>query len=89
MCLMMSLFIDLSLIALGWVLYCLAMNKEHQQVCREEIREVLAGRATDDITWWGFFCCLTSKFYEVIYSVKHFNMHHNEFIVMSLYNYVV
>ena len=51
MCLMMSLSIDPSLIGLGWVLYCLAMNKEHQQVCRKEIREVLAGRDSDDITW--------------------------------------
>ena len=51
MCLVMSLSIDLSLVALGWVLYCLAMNKEHQQVCRKEIREVLAGRDSDDITW--------------------------------------
>ena len=51
MCLMMSVSINPSLIGLGWVLYCLAMNKEHQQVCRKEIREVLAGRDSDDITW--------------------------------------
>ncbi|XP_065910276.1 cytochrome P450 4B1-like [Dysidea avara] len=35
--------------ALGWALYCLAMYKEHQEMCRKEIREVLAGR--DYITW--------------------------------------
>ena len=43
--------INPSLIGLGWVLYYLAKNKEHQQVCRKEIREVLAGRDSDDITW--------------------------------------
>ncbi|XP_065892053.1 cytochrome P450 4F6-like isoform X2 [Dysidea avara] len=42
---------DTTASALSWILYCLAMNKEHQQVCREEIREVLAGRDSDDITW--------------------------------------
>ena len=37
--------------ALGWTLYCLVMHREHQEVCRKEIREMLAGR--DYITWWA------------------------------------
>ena len=39
------------LTALGYTLYCLAMHKKHQELCRKEIREMLAGRDTDDITW--------------------------------------
>ncbi|XP_065885820.1 cytochrome P450 4F6-like isoform X2 [Dysidea avara] len=42
---------DTNASALGWTLYCLAMYKEHQELCREEIREVLTGRDTDDIIW--------------------------------------
>ncbi|XP_065897731.1 cytochrome P450 4F6-like [Dysidea avara] len=42
---------DTTAVALGWILYCLAMYKEHQEECRKEIREVLAGRDSDDITW--------------------------------------
>ncbi|XP_065885838.1 cytochrome P450 4F6-like [Dysidea avara] len=42
---------DTNASALGWILYCLAMYKEHQELCREEVREVLAGRDTDDIIW--------------------------------------
>ncbi|XP_065886542.1 cytochrome P450 4X1-like isoform X1 [Dysidea avara] len=42
---------DTTATGLGWVLYCLAMNKEHQELCRKEVREVLVGRDTDDITW--------------------------------------
>jgi len=38
-----------SCIGLTWTLYCLAMYSEHQEVCRKEIREVLAGR--DYIIW--------------------------------------
>ncbi|XP_065885802.1 cytochrome P450 4F6-like isoform X2 [Dysidea avara] len=41
---------DTNASAIGWILYCLAMYKEHQELCRKEIREVLAGRDTDDIT---------------------------------------
>ncbi|XP_065885834.1 cytochrome P450 4B1-like [Dysidea avara] len=37
--------------ALGYTLYCLAMYKKHQELCRKEIREMLAGRDTDDTTW--------------------------------------
>ncbi|XP_065911380.1 cytochrome P450 4F6-like isoform X2 [Dysidea avara] len=37
--------------ALGWIMYCLGQHVEHQKLCREEIREVLAGRDSDDITW--------------------------------------
>ncbi|XP_065910275.1 ultra-long-chain fatty acid omega-hydroxylase-like [Dysidea avara] len=40
---------DTTASGLSWVLYCLAMYKEHQEMCRKEIREVLAGR--DYITW--------------------------------------
>ena len=32
-------------------MYCLGQHVEHQKLCREEIREVLAGRDSDDITW--------------------------------------
>ena len=39
---------------LGWCLYCLAMYKEHQEECRREVREILTGRDSDDITWWTF-----------------------------------
>ncbi|XP_065909678.1 cytochrome P450 4F6-like [Dysidea avara] len=37
--------------AMGWIIYCLGQHEEHQELCREEIREVLAGRDSDDITW--------------------------------------
>ncbi|XP_065910268.1 ultra-long-chain fatty acid omega-hydroxylase-like [Dysidea avara] len=40
---------DTTASGLSWVLYCLAMYKQHQEMCRKEIREVLAGR--DYITW--------------------------------------
>ncbi|XP_065910267.1 cytochrome P450 4F12-like isoform X2 [Dysidea avara] len=40
---------DTTASALGWTLYCLAMYKKHQEMCRKEIREVLASR--DYITW--------------------------------------
>ena len=46
-----TISVNPSIVGLGWVLYCLAMNKEHQELCRKEIREVLFGRDTDDITW--------------------------------------
>ena len=36
---------------MGWVLYCLAMNKEHQQECRKEVRDVLSDKDSDDLTW--------------------------------------
>ena len=41
--------------AIGWTLYNLALHKEHQEECRKEIREVLTGRDTDDITWWDIY----------------------------------
>ena len=41
----------MTLTALSWCLYCLAKYKEHQEVCRKEIREILAGRDSQDITW--------------------------------------
>ena len=37
--------------ALSWCLYCLAMYKEHQELCRKEAREILAGRDSDDFMW--------------------------------------
>ena len=46
-----AIYGNVLLSALGWILYCLAMYKEHQEECRKEIREVLAGRDSDDITW--------------------------------------
>ena len=36
---------------LGWILYCLSMNKQYQEMCRKEVREILAGRDSDDILW--------------------------------------
>ena len=39
------------LIALGWCLHCLAMYKEHQEMCRKEIREILTGGNSANITW--------------------------------------
>ena len=39
-------------IALGFSLYCLAMNKEHQEMCRKEVRDILAERDSDEITWY-------------------------------------
>ena len=38
--------------ALGWSLYCLAQNKEHQEKCRNEVRDILAEKDSDDITWY-------------------------------------
>ena len=38
--------------ALGWCLYCLAKYKEHQEICRKEIREILTGRDLANITWY-------------------------------------
>jgi len=29
----------------------LAKHKEHQEICRKEIREILTGRDSTDITW--------------------------------------
>ncbi|XP_065886152.1 cytochrome P450 4F12-like [Dysidea avara] len=42
---------DTTASALGYTLYCLAMHKKHQELCRKEIREMLVGRDTDAITW--------------------------------------
>ena len=36
---------------LSWIPYCLAKHKEHQEKCREEIREILAERDSDEIIW--------------------------------------
>ena len=38
--------------ALGWSLYCLAQNEEHQEKCRNEVRDILADRDSDEITWY-------------------------------------
>ena len=41
--------------ALSYTLYCLAKHKEHQEICRKEVRDALAGRDSDDITWYSNF----------------------------------
>ncbi|KAM8930917.1 cytochrome P450 4B1-like isoform 1-T1 [Pelodytes ibericus] len=40
---------DTTASGISWIFYSLAKNPEHQQKCREEIREVLAGR--DTLEW--------------------------------------
>ncbi|KAM8929973.1 cytochrome P450 4B1-like [Pelodytes ibericus] len=40
---------DTTASGISWILYCLAQHPEHQQRCREEIREILGGR--DTIEW--------------------------------------
>ena len=45
----------LFLLGLMWTLYCLAKYKEHQDLCRKEVREILAERDSDDITWLFIF----------------------------------
>lgn len=42
---------DTTAVALGWCLYCMAMYKEHQEICRKEIREILTGRNSANIIW--------------------------------------
>ncbi|XP_063283836.1 cytochrome P450 4B1-like [Pelobates fuscus] len=37
---------DTTASGISWILYCMAKHPEHQQKCREEVREVLGGRNT-------------------------------------------
>ena len=48
---MMNVYSCVYTVGLSFILYCLAVHKEHQEKCRKEIREILAGRESDDITW--------------------------------------
>ncbi|XP_028939134.1 cytochrome P450 4B1-like [Ornithorhynchus anatinus] len=40
---------DTTASGISWTLYCLALNPEHQQRCREEVQDVLGGR--DTVQW--------------------------------------
>uniref|UniRef100_M3XK59 Cytochrome P450, family 4, subfamily T, polypeptide 8 n=1 Tax=Latimeria chalumnae TaxID=7897 RepID=M3XK59_LATCH len=40
---------DTTASGISWILYCMALYPEHQQRCREEIQDVLAGR--DTLEW--------------------------------------
>nr|XP_044995183.1 leukotriene-B4 omega-hydroxylase 3-like [Jaculus jaculus]XP_044995185.1 leukotriene-B4 omega-hydroxylase 3-like [Jaculus jaculus]XP_044995186.1 leukotriene-B4 omega-hydroxylase 3-like [Jaculus jaculus]XP_044995187.1 leukotriene-B4 omega-hydroxylase 3-like [Jaculus jaculus] len=42
---------DTTASGLSWVLYNLARHPEHQERCREEVRELLRGRDTEEIEW--------------------------------------
>lgn len=40
---------DTTTSAISWFLYCMALNPEHQDRCREEVREILGDR--DSFQW--------------------------------------
>lgn len=41
---------DTTTSGISWFLYCMALNPEHQDRCREEAREILGDR--DSFQWW-------------------------------------
>ncbi|KAM4756064.1 LOW QUALITY PROTEIN: ultra-long-chain fatty acid omega-hydroxylase-like [Cyanocitta cristata] len=43
---------DTTASGLAWLFYNLAGHPEHQERCRQEVQELLAGRDTADIEWW-------------------------------------
>lgn len=47
---------DTTATGLSWLLYIMAKHPEHQQKCREEVKEILGDR--EDIQWWIQYCLL-------------------------------
>lgn len=41
---------DTTAAGISWLLYIMAKHPDHQQKCREEVKEILGDR--EDIQWW-------------------------------------
>lgn len=60
---------DTTATGISWILYSLALNPEWQQKCQKEIDQVLEGRDTDDLEWFGKrFTTFVSDFFFFVFS---------------------
>lgn len=51
---------DTTASGISWLFYCMAHNPEHQQRCREEIKDLLGGKET--IQWSDVYTCFSSLY---------------------------
>lgn len=54
---------DTTASGISWLLYCMALNPEHQQRCKEEIQELLGEQET--ISWSDLISVLFSYLHRV------------------------